>query len=58
VIIPVTPRHLGERDPASSRFEKRSDTRPPGVQYGLTPGGQALVPVLEQVADWAEDHLG
>lgn len=34
-----------------------TDTRPPGVLYGLTPAGQALVPILEQVADWAEDHL-
>src|SRR6185312_10394543 len=33
-----------------------TDARPPGVQYGLTPAGQALVPILEQVADWAADH--
>jgi len=35
-----------------------TDTRPPGVQYGLTPAGAALVPILEQVATWAGDHLG
>jgi DNA-binding HxlR family transcriptional regulator len=35
-----------------------TDTRPPGVQYGLTPAGRALVPILEQAAAWAEDHLG
>ena len=34
-----------------------TDSRPPGVQYGLTPAGQALVPILEQVATWADDHL-
>jgi DNA-binding HxlR family transcriptional regulator len=32
-------------------------TRPPGVQYGLTPAGQALVPILEQAARWADEHL-
>jgi DNA-binding HxlR family transcriptional regulator len=35
-----------------------TDTRPPGVQYGLTPAGEALLPILEQVASWAGDHLG
>ena len=34
-----------------------TDTRPPGVLYGLTPAGKALVPILEQVAVWAGDHL-
>jgi DNA-binding HxlR family transcriptional regulator len=34
-----------------------TDTRPPGAQYALTPAGQALAPILEQVADWADDHL-
>jgi DNA-binding HxlR family transcriptional regulator len=34
-----------------------TDSRPPGVQYGLTPAGAALVPVLEQIATWAGDHL-
>lgn len=40
-------------------LERRvTNTRPPGVQYGLTPAGTALVPILEQVAAWAGDHLG
>lgn len=34
-----------------------TDTRPPGVQYGLTPAGKALLPILEQIAEWAGDHL-
>lgn len=34
-----------------------TETRPPGVQYGLTPAGSALVPILEQIAEWAGDHL-
>lgn len=34
-----------------------SDTRPPGVMYELTPAGEALVPILEQVAAWARGHL-
>jgi DNA-binding HxlR family transcriptional regulator len=34
-----------------------TDTRPPGVQYGLTPAGRAPVPILEQAATWAEEHL-
>ncbi len=34
-----------------------TDTRPPGVQYGLTPAGEALLPILEQIAVWAGDHL-
>jgi DNA-binding HxlR family transcriptional regulator len=35
-----------------------TDARPPGVQYGLTPAGAALVPILDQIATWAGDHLG
>lgn len=34
-----------------------TQTRPPGVSYGLTTGGSALVPILEQLAGWAADHL-
>jgi DNA-binding HxlR family transcriptional regulator len=34
-----------------------TDARPPGVQYGLTPAGKALLPILEQIATWAGDHL-
>lgn len=31
---------------------------PIGVSYQLTPAGEALVPVLDQLAGWAEAHLG
>src|SRR5207245_1660890 len=34
-----------------------TDTRPPGVSYGLTPSGAALIPILEQLAGWASGHL-
>jgi DNA-binding HxlR family transcriptional regulator len=34
-----------------------TDTRPPGVSYELTPSGTALVPILDQLAGWASDHL-
>lgn len=34
-----------------------TDTRPPGVSYGLTPSGQALAPILNQLAGWASAHL-
>jgi DNA-binding HxlR family transcriptional regulator len=43
---------------AAGVIERRvTDTRPPGVLYGLTPAGRALLPILEQIADWAGDHL-
>lgn len=31
---------------------------PIGVSYQLTPAGDALLPVLDQLAGWAEAHLG
>jgi DNA-binding HxlR family transcriptional regulator len=34
-----------------------SDSRPPSVSYELTPAGQALLPVLEQLASWANTNL-
>jgi len=34
-----------------------TDTRPPGVMYRLTPAGQALLPILGQLGDWAAEHL-
>ena len=33
------------------------DSRPPGVSYALSPAGQALLPVLDQLAAWARDNL-
>lgn len=32
-------------------------TRPPGVSYRLTAAGQALLPILDQLAGWAADHI-
>lgn len=34
-----------------------TDTRPPGVNYGLTDAGSALVPILDQLAGWASANL-
>jgi len=34
-----------------------TDTRPPGVSYALTAAGSALMPILQQLAGWAGDHL-
>jgi DNA-binding HxlR family transcriptional regulator len=30
---------------------------PIAVSYELTPAGRALMPVLSQISDWAEEHL-
>jgi DNA-binding HxlR family transcriptional regulator len=35
-----------------------TDARPPGVSYGLTAQGRALIPILEQLARWAGANLG
>ena len=34
-----------------------TDARPPGVNYALTPAGEALTPVLNSLARWASEHL-
>ena len=34
-----------------------TDTRPPGVTYALTPAGAALLPILHELAAWADQHL-
>jgi DNA-binding HxlR family transcriptional regulator len=34
-----------------------TDGRPPGVNYALTDAGIAIVPILDQLANWAMDHL-
>jgi DNA-binding HxlR family transcriptional regulator len=33
------------------------DGPPVSVTYSLTPSGRALMPALEQIADWAQEHL-
>lgn len=34
-----------------------TDTRPPGVTYALTSAGAALLPILQGLARWADEHL-
>ncbi len=34
-----------------------TDTRPPGVTYGLTAAGSALLPMLHELARWADEYL-
>jgi DNA-binding HxlR family transcriptional regulator len=31
---------------------------PPKVEYSLTSPGQTLIPVLDMLCDWGEEHLG
>jgi DNA-binding HxlR family transcriptional regulator len=48
---------LSELTTAGLVLRSVSDSRPPGVSYELTPPGQALLPVLEQLAAWATVNL-
>ena len=61
-IGPITDSVLSDRlaELAEAGLVERSgtETRPPGVRYGLTPAGKALLPILEAVAAWSADHLG
>ena len=34
-----------------------TDTKPPGVTYSLSPGGRELLPVLDRLGTWADQHL-
>jgi len=34
-----------------------TDTRPPGVTYDLTAAGSALLPILHELARWADEYL-
>lgn len=34
-----------------------TDTRPPGVNYQLTSNGRELLPILDQLGNWAHKHL-
>ncbi|WP_298210566.1 helix-turn-helix domain-containing protein [Ferrimicrobium sp.] len=60
-LIPITDSVLSERlnELAAAGLVTRSvkDTRPPGVSYQLTGAGVAIVPVLDQLAAWATEHL-
>lgn len=46
-----------ERRPALLITKTTISTKPPHTTYTLTPKGQALVPVLHAIDDWAEVHL-
>ena len=48
---------LGELCAAGLLERTVTDTRPPGVSYRLTEAGNALVPILDQLAGWASGHL-
>jgi DNA-binding HxlR family transcriptional regulator len=60
-LLPITDSVLSERlnELTAAGLLTRSvkDTRPPGVIYQLTDAGAAIVPVLDQLATWATDHL-
>jgi DNA-binding HxlR family transcriptional regulator len=43
---------------ASQLVSRTVEPGPPvSVRYSLTPAGRALVPALDQIRDWARDHL-
>ncbi len=60
-LTPITDSVLSERlnELAEAGLLTRTvkDTRPPGVNYKLTSAGAAIIPVLDQLATWATDHL-
>ena len=45
-----------ERDGVVKRREVRSS--PPKVTYSLSPAGQALIPVLQDLCDWGSKQFG
>lgn len=38
-------------------YRKKFDETPPRVEYSLTPLGQSLLPVINQIVDWGYAHL-
>ena len=46
---------LKELESAGIVTREVEPTRPPQVSYGLTPKGQALIPVLDSIASWGHD---
>jgi DNA-binding HxlR family transcriptional regulator len=48
---------LTELTAAGLVLREVSDSRPPSVTYELTPAGQALLPVFEQLSEWATANL-
>lgn len=60
-LAPITDSVLSDRlnELVEAGLVSRSvrDGHPPGVSYALTGAGAAVVPVLDQLASWARDHL-
>ena len=48
---------LSELTAAGLVLRTVDDGPPVSVAYSLTPAGQALVPALHALADWASHHL-
>jgi DNA-binding HxlR family transcriptional regulator len=48
---------LAELTAAGLVTRRVTDSRPPGVSYELTAAGAAIIPVLDQLAAWAANHL-
>lgn len=48
---------LGELARAGLVVRCVSDSRPPGVNYTLSGAGARLVPILDQLAQWADHNL-
>jgi DNA-binding HxlR family transcriptional regulator len=48
---------LNELSRAGLVHRSVTDARPPGVSYALTAEGQALLPILDELAKWAAAHL-
>jgi len=39
-------------------LRKSANTLPPRVDYRLSPAGDELIPIMEQMCEWAGAHLG
>lgn len=60
-LTPITDSVLSERlnELVAAGLLTRSvkATRPPGVSYELTDAGTAIIPILDELARWATEHL-
>jgi DNA-binding HxlR family transcriptional regulator len=48
---------LSELTAAALVSRSVSDAKPPTVTYTLTPAGDALLPILDELAKWATEHV-
>lgn len=48
---------LGELVHAGLVTRTVTDTKPPGVSYTLATSGRRLLPILDELGSWAEEHL-